>query len=93
MKTTSTTSSEDYNTLRVLRKEGCRRHILQEGFQQSQRQRVFVDGYTSVRSEMKSRVPHGAVSGSVLILAYIRDIEAEIDSVASCFADDIRVMS
>ena len=46
----------------------------------------------SSSSTVASGIPHGSVLGPILFLLFISDINANIESIASMFADDTRVL-
>ena len=65
--------------------------ILIHNFLTNRKQTVLANGIKSVPSDVKSGVPQGTVLGPVLFLILINDIDENIDSSSSLFADDTRV--
>ena len=53
---------------------------------------VIANGVKSKESLVKSGVPQGTVLGPILFLILISDIDNNISSIASMFADDTRIM-
>ena len=51
-------------------------------------QQVVLDGKTSSRAAVTSRVPQGTVLGPLLFLAYIIDLPSRVSSSVRLFADD-----
>jgi hypothetical protein len=51
-------------------------------------QRVRIDGHLSEEVRVTLGVPQGSVLGPLLFLAYVNDIERDIDSDICLFADD-----
>ena len=52
---------------------------------------VAVNGTTSSEAQVRSVVPQGSVSGPLLFLIHISDINYEIAD-STCFADDTRIL-
>ena len=61
-------------------------------FLTNRKQHILVNGTISKPSEVKSGVPQGTVLGPILFLILINDIDQEVSSKVSLFADDTRVM-
>ena len=57
------------------------------------KQRVVLKGKTSEWEDMKSGVPQGSVLGPLLFIMFINDIETEVVSELSKFADDCKLAS
>ena len=55
-------------------------------------QRVIVNGFLSEPMHMKSGVPQGSVIGPLLFLVLISDIDQNLTSHTSSFADDTRIL-
>ena len=62
-------------------------------FSMSNREQIVIaNGVKSKESLVKSGVPQGTVSGPILFLILINDIDNNISSTASMFADDTRIL-
>ena len=61
-------------------------------FLTNRKQFILVNGDKSKPSKVKSGVPQGTVLGPILFLILINDIDDEVASKVSLFADDTRVM-
>ena len=61
-------------------------------FLTNRKQHIIVNGTISKPSDVKSGVPQGTVLGPILFLILINDIDQEVSSKVSLFADDTRVM-
>ena len=61
-------------------------------FLSNRKQHIVINGTISKPSEVKSGVPQGTVLGPILFLILINDIDQEVTSKVSLFADDTRVM-
>ena len=66
--------------------------ILLHNFLSNRKQIILANGTKSKPSDVKSGVPQGTVLGPVLFLILIIDIDENIESFTSLFADDTRVM-
>ena len=64
-----------------------------ESYLHNRQQRVVLDGFWSVYTEVKAGVPQGSVLGPLLFLIYINDLEANIKSKIKFFADDTMLYS
>ena len=65
--------------------------ILLHNFLTNRKQTVLANGFKSEPSDVISGVPQGTVLGPVLFLILINDIDDDIESFRSLFADDTRV--
>ena len=63
-----------------------------QSFLIGRRHRVSVDGHLSDWGQVISGVPQGTVLGPILFLAHVLDIDVNVDSQVSCFADDTRIV-
>ena len=61
-------------------------------FLTNRKQFILVNGAISCPSDVKSGVPQGTVLGPILFLILINDIDMDVTSNVSLFADDTRVM-
>ena len=61
-------------------------------FLTNRKQHILVNGTMSKPSDVKSGVPQGTVLGPILFLILINDIDKDVSSSVSLFADDTRVM-
>ena len=65
--------------------------VLLHNFLTNRKQTVLANGIKSTPSDVRSGVPQGTVLGPVLFLILINDIDDNIQSFTSLFADDTRV--
>ena len=63
-----------------------------KSFLSGRQQQVIVNGFLSDPVLVKSGVPQGSVIGPLLFLVLISDIDKDVSSCTSSFADDTRVM-
>ena len=66
--------------------------ILIHNFLTNRKQTVLANGVKSKPSDVKSGVPQGTVLGPILFLILINDIDDNINSKVSLFADDTRIV-
>ena len=66
--------------------------VLLHNFLSNRKQVILANGVQSKPSNVRSGVPQGTVLGPVLFLILINDIDQNLDSFTSLFADDTRVL-
>ena len=64
-----------------------------ENYLHNRKQRVVLNGSKADYEDIKSGVPQGSVLGPLLFLIYINDLEENIKSQISFFADDTMLFS
>ena len=64
-----------------------------ESYLSNRKQRVVLNGATANYADIKSGVPQGSVLGPLLFLIYINDLEENVKSQISFFADDTMLFS
>ena len=79
----------------ILKQNGVSGSLLTffQEYSKNKKQRVVLNGYYSSYSTVESVVPQGSVLGPLLFLIYINDLERNIKSNITFFADDTTLFS
>ena len=78
-----------------MRQHGVSDQLLQllQDYLNNRKQRVVLNGFPTDYSTIESGVPHGSILGPLLFLIYINDLEKNIKSNVTFFADDTMLFS
>ena len=78
-----------------LKSNGINRNVLQliESFLHNRRQRVVLNGQSSIWLSMKAGVPQGSVLGPLFFLIYINDLPEGLNSEVKLFADNTSLLN